>query len=142
VPRGNDTHIIQGVHQTAGLPGYPAADFGGNAGADVVAVETGHIVKLSGVDPAQGPWDPTLGVHGPFGWNIYLMGDSGTEYFYTHLADQKVKVGQRVAAGEVISHIGNYAKWGGANHVHLGVHAGAKGHPNIYDVMKAPLAGQ
>jgi len=140
VPAGYDTHIIQGVHPTAGLPGYPACDFGGNAGAPVLAVESGTITRFSGEDPALGPWDPTLGIHGPFGWNIYLHGDSGADYFYTHLGTRSCHVGQRVGEGNVIATIGNYAKYGGANHVHLGVHPPAKGHPDIQDIMNAQVA--
>lgn len=141
VPAGHGNHIIQGVHDTAGLPGYPAADFGANAGAPVVAVESGKIVRLSGHDPKQGAWDAALGVHGPFGWNVYLLGDSGTEYFYTHLGTRRSDLlGQRVSAGELLATVGNYAAIGGANHVHLGVHPGPKGRPDIHDVMSAPLA--
>jgi murein DD-endopeptidase MepM/ murein hydrolase activator NlpD len=140
VPAGYNTHIIQGVHPTAGLPGYPAADFGGIAGAPVIAVENGTIIKLSGEDPAKGPWDPILKTHGPFGWSIYLKGDSGSTYYYTHLGSRNVQLNQRVQAGVEIATIGDYAKWGGANHTHVGVSPNSSGHPDITDLMNAPLA--
>jgi hypothetical protein len=137
VPRGYNAQVIQGVHQTAGLAGYPAVDFGGNAGAPVVAVGNGKIARLSGHDPNQGAWDPTLGVHGPFGWSIYLQLDSGSEVYYTHLGSRSVKVGQRVHVGEEIATIGNYAKIGGANHTHVGVHQKGRG-PSIINLLHAP----
>jgi len=81
---------------------------------------------------------------------VYLLGDSGSEYFYTHLGTRSAIVGQRVSAGQQIGTVGNYAKWGGANHTHVGVHPQENprdvgnhrtlGHPDIYDLMAAPLA--
>lgn len=107
------------THETAGLPGYPAYDYMGKAGEAVVAPVGGKIVRFSGHDPAAGP---TQGPHGPFGYSIYLQGDDGRTYFLTHLGSRDVKVGQRVKQGVQIGTIGNYAKFGGANHVHVGVH--------------------
>lgn len=106
-------------HPTAGLPGYPAHDYMAPAGTPVVAPVSGKIIKLSGHDPKQGP---TQGPHGPFGWSVYVQGDDGKTYFLTHLGTRKVKLGQRVRQGAVIGSVGNYAKYGGANHVHEGVH--------------------
>ena len=140
VPRGFNNDIIQGVHQTAGLPGYPAADFGADAGAPVVAVEDGVIVKLSGHDPVEGPVDTRMGVHGPFGWSIYLLGDSGSTYYYTHLDQRTVQLNQRVGIGQQMAVVADYAKYGGANHTHVGVSPGSKGRPDINDLMSAPLA--
>jgi murein DD-endopeptidase MepM/ murein hydrolase activator NlpD len=141
VPFGHNTHVIQGEHQTVGLAGYPAIDFGGDAGAPIVAVESGKIFKLSGHDPTQGPSDPMLGVHGPFGWSVYLQGQSGAKYYYTHMGTRSVTEGSTVTAGEQIGTIGDYAKWGGANHTHVGVNTdGTKnGHPDCNDLANAPL---
>lgn len=140
VPAGHNNNVIQGVHNTAGLPGYPAIDFGADAGAPIIAVETGEIVKLSGHDPAQGPSDPVLGVHGPFGWSAYLLGESGTEYYYTHMGTRSVQLGQKVLGGTQIGTVGDYAKWGGANHVHVGVHPADSGHPDVHDLLNAAIA--
>lgn len=153
VPKGFGNSIVQGLHSTVGLSGrhfgyFPgtwptldAVDFGANAGAPVVAVENGTIVHLSGHDPTLGPSDPVLGSHGPFGWSVYLKGDSGAEYYYTHLGSRSVGEGQKVQAGQTIGKVGNYAVWGGVNHVHVGVNpAGAGGRPDITDLMNAPLA--
>jgi hypothetical protein len=137
VPAGHGSHIIGGLHETAGLPGYPAYDFGAPAGSPVIACEPSLVERFSGHDPAEGPVD---GVHGPFGWSIYLRGDSGADYFYTHLGARVVPVGTHVPIGAILGLIGDYAKWGGADHVHLGVDAPASGHPSIQDVRDAPLA--
>ena len=106
-------------HPTSGLEGYPAHDYFGNAGSPVVAPVSGTVVRLSGHDPAAGP---TQGVHGPFGWSVYIQGDNGRTYYLTHLGSRAVQVGQKVQGGTPIGTIGNYAKYGGANHVHMGVH--------------------
>lgn len=107
------------THETLGLPGYPAFDYMAPAGTAVVAPVSGKIIKLSGHDPKNGP---TSGPHGPFGWSIYLKGDDGKTYFLTHLGSRDVELGKRVKAGTRIGSIGDYSKWGGADHVHTGVH--------------------
>lgn len=106
-------------HPTAGLEGFPAYDYMARAGTPVVAPVGGKIVRFSGHDPSQGPTD---GVHGPFGWSLYLQGNDGHTYYMTHLGSRDVKVGQTVKPGAVLATIGDYAKWGGADHVHMGVH--------------------
>jgi murein DD-endopeptidase MepM/ murein hydrolase activator NlpD len=142
VPAGHGNRIVQNIHATSGLAGYPAVDFGGDAEAPVVAVESGKITKLSGHDPATGPSSALLGVHGPFGWSVYITGDSGAVYYYTHLGSRLVSIGETVAAGETIASIGDYAKWGGVNHVHLGVNPSGtqNGHPDITDILNSPIA--
>lgn len=105
-------------HQTAGLPGYPAHDYMAPAGAPAVAPATGKVIKLSGHDPSAGP---TEGVHGPFGWSVYIQANDGRRYYLTHMGSRDVRIGQRVKAGQQIGTVGNYAKWGGANHIHMGV---------------------
>lgn len=110
-----------GIHETDGLPGFPALDFLGPAGAPVVAPESGTIDRFSGHDPRLGP---AAGIHGPFGWSIYLLGQSGTTYYITHLGSRTVELGRHVAAGAQIATVGDYAKWGGVDHVHAGAHGG------------------
>ena len=145
IPAGYHTHIVQGYHQTLNLPGYPAYDFGGDAGAPVIAVESGKLVRYSGNDPSEGP---PLGPGGPFAWSIYLLGDSGTEYYYTHLATRRFPdpangVQTKVQSGEVIGTVADWMKASGGvtpDHVHLGVHPGPTGRPDIYDIANAPQA--
>ena len=107
------------THPTAGLDGYPAYDYMAKAGTPVAAPVGGEIIKLSGHNPKNGP---TNGPHGPFGYSVYVRGEDGRIYFLTHLGSRDVKVGQKVSQGEMIGTVGNYAKWGGADHVHMGVH--------------------
>lgn len=108
-------------HETSGLPGFPAHDYMAPAGSPVVAPADGEIVRFSGHSPAHGP---TEGIHGPFGWSLYLQGQNGRMYYMTHLGSRGVRVGQKVRAGEPIATIGDYARWGGADHVHMGVSSG------------------
>ena len=110
---------IGGEHDTAGLAGYPAHDYMAKAGTPVVAPTGGTIVRFSGHDPRDGP---VSGVHGPFGWSLYLQGNDGRTYYMTHLGSRDVKVGQKVQPGAMLGTVGDYAKWGGADHVHMGVH--------------------
>lgn len=109
---------IGGRHETAGLAGYPARDYMAPAGSAAVAPVSGKVTRFSGHDPASGP---TQGVHGPFGYSMYIQGDDGRSYFLTHMGSRNVKVGQRIRAGQRIGTVGNYAKFGGANHIHMGV---------------------
>lgn len=109
---------VGGLHETSGLAGYPAHDYMAPAGTPVIAPVGGRVFKLSGHDPANGP---TSGPHGPFGWSLYIRGNDGRNYFLTHLGSRHVRLGQVVRAGQPIGTVGNYAHWGGANHVHMGV---------------------
>ena len=111
---------IGGEHDTAGLPGFPAYDYFAKAGSAAVAPASGKIVKLSGHDPSGGP---TSGVHGPFGWSVYVQGEDGRIYYMTHMGSRTVKEGDRVRAGQQIGTVGDYAHWGGADHIHMGVSA-------------------
>lgn len=109
-----------GLHQTDGLPGYPAHDYFAPAGTHAVAPVSGKVVKLSGHDPAQGP---TNGPHGPLGWSVYIQGSDGKTYFLTHLGSRtNVKVGQTVKQGQIIGTVANYDKYGTPSHIHEGVH--------------------
>ena len=109
---------IGGEHETAGLAGYPARDYMSRAGSPVVAPMGGTVVRVSGHDPASGP---TQGPHGPFGLSLYIRGDDGRSYYLTHLGRLDVGPGQRVEPSQLIGTVGDYARWGGADHVHMGV---------------------
>jgi murein DD-endopeptidase MepM/ murein hydrolase activator NlpD len=120
-----------GVHETAGLAGYPAIDFFAAPGSPVCAPEPGTVQRFSGHDPALGPIGPDgnpggrAAAGGPLGWSLYLLGDSGTSYFMTHLDTRTCVVGQRVRTGLQLGTIADYDKWGRSSHVHVGVHGGA-----------------
>lgn len=106
------------LHPTSGLPDYPAHDYFAPAGSPALSPVNGTVVKLSGHDPSQGPVD---GPHGPFGWSVYIRRGRRT-FYLTHLGRRSVRVGERVSRGQRIGTVGNYGRWGGANHVHMGVH--------------------
>jgi hypothetical protein len=111
---------IGGEHDTAGLPGFPAYDYFAKAGSTAIAPVTGKVIKLSGHDPSNGP---VSGVHGPFGWSVYVQGDDGRIYYMTHMGSRNVHVGDSVKAGQPIGTVGDYSHWGGADHIHMGVSA-------------------
>lgn len=108
------------THQTAGLPGYPAVDYFAPSGSPCVAPVTGRVTKTSGHDPAGGPVN---GPHGPFGWSVYIRGTDGRTYFLTHMGSRSVHEGDGVRQGQKIGTVGNYARWGGTDHIHQGVKA-------------------
>jgi hypothetical protein len=135
IPKPYFTHQ-GGQHVTQGLAGYMAIDFFARPGSPVIAPESGRIVRFSGHDPSEGP---PLGVGGPLGWSIYLLGDSGTEYYMTHLGTRAVRVGQKVAEAQTIATVADYDKYGGKgfSHCHCGVHPGRY---TITDLGNAPAA--
>ena len=71
-----------------------AVDIGVPAGTDVLAVDDGEIVKVSGSPPRRG-----AGVIG--GFSITLR-TSTNQFFYAHLLRASVQPGDRVKAGQVI----------------------------------------
>lgn len=105
------------THLTAGLPGYPAVDCFAPAGASVGAAAAGTVVKLSGHDPREG------GVPGgAYGWSLYVESSDGERYM-THFATRTVRLGDRVARGDLIgtvcdARVAHMAT--GLSHVHLG----------------------
>lgn len=107
-----------GLHDTAGLAGYPAHDYFAPAGSHAVAPVSGTVVRLSGNDPKNGPTD---GPHGPLGWSVYIKGADGKEYFLTHMGSRDVKVGEKLKQGQVIGTVANYDKYGTPSHIHMGV---------------------
>jgi murein DD-endopeptidase MepM/ murein hydrolase activator NlpD len=111
---------VKSTHQTAGLPGFPAVDYFAPSGSPCVAPVTGVVTKTSGHDPANGPVN---GPHGPFGWSVYIRGTDGRTYFLTHMGSRSVHEGDNVRQGQKIGTVGNYARWGGTDHIHQGVKA-------------------
>lgn len=109
---------FQPTHDTSGLPGYPAIDIFRKAGTVVLAPEDGVVDRLSGHDPADGP---VGSVHGPFGWSIYITSPTA-RYFLTHFGTRSVSEGQSVHRKQPIGTVGDYAKWGGWDHIHEGKH--------------------
>lgn len=75
-------------------------------GADLYAIEAGVIER-------QG--DSQLG-----GLSVYLLGDSGSRYYYTHLHELGPQVaGERVNAGDVVGLVGDSGNARGTPHLHF-----------------------
>lgn len=73
------------------------------------------------------------------GISLYIWGDDGNEYFYTHLAGyaEGVHVGQRVEAGEKVAINGDTGNAAGTPHVHFELHPGGGAPINPYPYMRA-----
>lgn len=75
-------------------------------GADLFAIEAGEIQRQS---------SSRLG-----GLSVYLIGDSGARYYYTHLDEiGPQEAGDRVEAGEVIGYVGDSGNARGTTHLHF-----------------------
>ncbi len=56
---------------------------------------------------------------------VYLRGNDGNEYFYSHMSSYASSVGDRVKAGEIIAYVGDTGNArGGSPHIHFEVHPG------------------
>ena len=110
-----------------------AVDIGVSRGTDVLAVDDGEVVRVSGSPPREHG-----GVIG--GYSITLRTRSNT-YFYGHLLRVRVRAGDRVRAGRVIGASG-FAN--GVDHLHI---AQEQGDPTdvwgsgVGDGQAAPLGG-
>lgn len=104
------------LHETSGLANNWALDFMAPGGTRFLAPEAGTITRLSGHRPSEGVIGGDI-----YGWNIYLTAPSGVWYFATHLGNRDVTVGQKVRAGDILGHVGNWPGDPGRSHTHLGV---------------------
>lgn len=89
-------------------------------GTPIYAYESGTVTRL---------WNSRLG-----GVSLYLRGDSGTQYFYTHLQGYVAGLsgGQRVAAGQHIASNGDTGNARGIPHLHFEAMPGGGGNVNPY----------
>ena len=89
------------------------------AGSPCVSPVDGKVTRLSGSDPKNGP---PSGVHGPFGWSVYIDG-GGKSYYLTHMGTRTVKVGDKVKQGTADRDRRRLRPLGRRrNHIHMGVH--------------------
>ena len=95
-------------------------------GTPVYAITTGRVTRMN---------NSGLG-----GISLYLYGDDGNEYFYTHLQGYAdgVGVGSRVDAGDLVAYNGSTGNAdASAPHVHFEVHPGGGGPVNPYPYAAA-----
>jgi murein DD-endopeptidase MepM/ murein hydrolase activator NlpD len=81
-----------------------------------------------------------IGVGSLGGNKLWVDGDSGTEYYYAHLAAfaPGIANGQRVRAGEVVGYVGDTGNAKGTSpHLHFEIHPGGVGPVNPYPILKA-----
>jgi murein DD-endopeptidase MepM/ murein hydrolase activator NlpD len=122
-------------HETGGLESYPAYDFFADPGSPVIAVVTGTVRKFSGYPVATG-WHDNPGE--AFGNSIYIRGESGSDYYYTHLDDKfNVGEGDSVSMGQQLGTVA--AMTSVTPHCHFGVNPSHDGF-TIYDVGSAQIA--
>jgi peptidoglycan LD-endopeptidase LytH len=89
-------------------------------GTPIYAYEDGTVTRL---------WNSSLG-----GISLYLRGNSGTQYFYTHLQGyvSGLSAGQRVSAGQHIAYNGDTGNARGIPHLHFEVMPGGGSNVNPY----------
>lgn len=73
------------------------------------------------------------------GISLYLQGNSGNEYYYTHLSGYAtgIAVGQSVDVGQHIAFIGDTGNAAGIPHLHWEVRPGGAGNVNPYPYAKS-----
>lgn len=100
---------------------HPATDVFAEEGTDIVAVTSGVIAFVNRVDR----WDSQVD-DGATRGGLYLAihGDDGMQYYYSHFLDVRddLEPGTRVAAGEVIGHVGRSGNAAPTPpHLHFGI---------------------
>jgi len=95
-------------------------------GTPLVATEDGTLAKIGS------------GVLG--GNKLWVVGESGTEYYYAHLSAFAAGAvnGKAVKAGEVVGYVGNTGNaLGTPFHLHFEIHPNGEGAVNPYPLLKA-----
>jgi murein DD-endopeptidase MepM/ murein hydrolase activator NlpD len=96
------------------------------SGTPLLAAENGYLTRIG---------NASLG-----GNKLWLVGESGHEYYYAHLSGfaPGVTEGRKVAAGEVIGFVGDTGNAKGTSpHLHFEIHPDGTGPVNPYPLLKA-----
>lgn len=102
---------------------HQGIDIMATRGTPAAAVSDGAITRMN---------QSTLG-----GVSLYLRGNDGTEYFYTHLDRYAgVSVGQAVSAGTHVAYVGSTGN-AGTPHLHFEVHPGGGASIDPFPMAKA-----
>ena len=109
---------------------HQGVDIFGPAGSPVIAVERGVLARV-GVD--------VLG-----GNKLWLVGQSGTRYYYAHLQGfaAGVRDGLAVQAGQALGAVGNTGNARGTPyHLHLEIHPPGRAAVNPYPILRYVVEG-
>jgi murein DD-endopeptidase MepM/ murein hydrolase activator NlpD len=105
---------------------HQGTDIFATAGTPLVASENGVLERVG---------NASLG-----GIKLWVVGESGNEYYYAHLSAfaEGVVEGKRVRAGEVIGYVGDTGNARGTSpHLHFEIHPDGLGPANPYPLLKA-----
>lgn len=105
---------------------HQGTDIFATAGTPLVASENGVLNRVGSA---------SLG-----GIKLWVIGESGNEYYYAHLSAfaEGVAEGKRVRAGEVIGYVGDTGNAKGTSpHLHFEIHPDGLGPANPYPLLKA-----
>jgi murein DD-endopeptidase MepM/ murein hydrolase activator NlpD len=111
---------------TASAHWHQGTDIFATYGTPLIASENGVLDRI--------------GVGSLGGNKLWVKGESGTEYYYAHLAAfaPGIANGQRVRAGELIGYVGDTGNARGTSpHLHFEIHPGGVGPVNPYPLLKA-----
>jgi murein DD-endopeptidase MepM/ murein hydrolase activator NlpD len=110
---GYFTNPAPGAYLTQGIHGYNAVDLGAPVGTPIYAAAAGSVITSK-----EGGWN------GGYGSMIIISHNNGTQTLYSHMSQNNVAAGQKVAKGELIGYMGSTGKSTGS-HLHFEVR-GAK----------------
>lgn len=111
---------------TASAHWHQGTDIFAAHGTPLIASENGVLARI--------------GVGSLGGNKLWVVGESGTEYYYAHLSAfaPGIVEGQQVRAGEVVGYVGDTGNARGTSpHLHFEIHPGGVGPINPYPVLKA-----
>ena len=91
--------------------GHNGIDIFAHEGADLVAVAPGTITRVGWASRSSG-------------LRVSLRDDCGWDYYYLHMSDAVVGVGQRVSPGQLLGHMGGTADPPVSIHTHFNVSDG------------------
>ncbi len=130
-PVAGDTEFIDSwgyprMTGTASAHWHQGADLFADHGTPLIAAENGVVARV--------------GVGSLGGNKLWVVGDSGNEYYYAHLSAfaPGIQDGQRVRAGELVGFVGDTGNARGTSpHLHFEIHPGGIGPVNPYPLLRA-----
>ena len=111
---------------TASAHWHQGTDIFAPSGTPLIAAENGVLERVG---------TASLG-----GNKLWVVGESGNEYYYAHLSSfaEGVQDGKRVRAGEIVGYVGDTGNARGTSpHLHFEIHPDGLGPANPYPLLKA-----